>query len=150
MRFPFIFAIFFALTANACKTPQGTSDSSVKDSQDGVPPTSQETLDVDAVLKAMKKIRTHEKKVANKQVVEACMANTTPHWAPIVSHFYCQIGQARSCFTGFLRSQQPPLAGTNLAYKKAFEHCLKSDPNWAWIKADPEILNPMKYVMMTV
>ncbi len=148
MKFFMSLVFLFAFFANACKTPQ-RADSSVKDSQDGRPPTTQETLDVAAVLKAMQKIRTHEAHVSNKQVVESCMANNTPHWSPIVSHMYCQIGQPRSCFTGFIRSQQPPIAGTNQAYINAFKHCLK-DPSWAWIKADPEILNPLKYVMLTV
>jgi hypothetical protein len=35
--------------------------------------------------------------------VGACLNNTAEHWSDITLHYYCQFGEARSCYTGDIR-----------------------------------------------
>jgi hypothetical protein len=37
--------------------------------------------------------------------IEACLGNTAEHWSDLMIHYYCQYGQARSCYTNTIRGK---------------------------------------------
>jgi hypothetical protein len=37
--------------------------------------------------------------------IEACLGNTAEHWSDMMIHYYCQYGQARSCYTNTIRGK---------------------------------------------
>lgn len=112
-----------------------------------VPPPSgsDNPLDKAAVLAAMEQTRTTFN--MPKGTVDACLANNVPDWSDIVVHYYCQHGQARSCFTGKARGFKAQGLSGKESYEKAYEDC-KTDADFAWIvKNQPDVF---RYLMFSV
>jgi len=152
MKRSFIPTGFFCIivVVISCKTSESAQTSDVMSAFDGHPPTTTgNRLEVAAVVKAMQEIQRVDGAVSVKSSVEACTANDTPHWSPIVSHFYCQIGRARACFTGYVRDSSKANFQTNQSYRDAYNYCA-ADSRFSWIPANPIVAPVFKYIMFTV
>lgn len=106
------------------------------------PSTPDSQLATAEVLDAMKKIENQYHMDLNSFVIP-CLANDTPHWSDIVSHYYCILGQPRSCFSPKARANTKDLAG----YEKAYDDC-KNDPDFKWVSTNqPDMF---RYIMYSV
>jgi hypothetical protein len=144
-------ACCITLAFSGCKSSgRLEADSESASAADGQPPTTKNNpLDVAAVVKVMNKIKDHEKGTVTRALAEKCMGNDTPHWSYIVSHFYCQIGLGRSCFTKYVLNPSNPDLGTNKIYRDAYAAC-SSHAQFKYIADDPEISRVFQYIMFTV
>lgn len=146
-----LMSLTLAAVLFGCKARNNVDQgSALQSAADGNPPTGTgNTLDVNTIVAAMKKIQAKDSSVSTQSAIEACTRNDTPHWSYIVSHFYCQIGQGRACFSGYVRDQSKPGFGTTQAYRDGFDTC-SNDPSFNYIAQDPALANAFKYVMFTV
>jgi hypothetical protein len=55
------------------------------------------------------KERTASNWVDDDTVLNCVAGNAAPHWSDLQLHFYCQLGNARSCYTGYIRDHAAPL-----------------------------------------
>jgi hypothetical protein len=77
-----------------------------------------------AVLQAMEDIRNHsQEKIARSKLSQRTAANWVDqsslvnctggnealHWSDISMHYYCQLGNARNCYTNYIRAHAQPL-----------------------------------------
>jgi hypothetical protein len=80
--------------------------------------------------------------------IEACLGNTAEHWSDMMIHYYCQYGQARSCYTNTIRGKAQAIqANTTMdtpakiaALQKIrletwtqCEATASSDAEWKWL-----------------
>jgi hypothetical protein len=80
--------------------------------------------------------------------IEACLGNTAEHWSDIMIHYYCQYGQARSCYTNTIRGKAQSIGNdqsldTAAKIKKlstirleTWNECSSTAPNddeWDWL-----------------
>lgn len=80
--------------------------------------------------------------------ISACLGNEAAHWSDIIIHYYCQYGQARSCYTNTIRGKAQAIGGdatldqaAKLAKLKTirletFTECaatVGTNPDWKWI-----------------
>ncbi|MEZ4742783.1 MAG: hypothetical protein R3B45_10095 [Bdellovibrionota bacterium] len=111
------------------------------------------------VYKAMEKVRNYyhsqvevehipdltEKNYVDKYTIQGCLNNEAKHWSDLTLHFYCQFGQMRSCYTGFIRNNANNIPSMDTKEKQfnalkrlridAFEYCaaqgrLVDDPSF--------------------
>jgi len=84
----------------------------------------------------------------DRGTIEACLGNTAEHWSDIMIHYYCQYGQARSCYTGTIRSKAmaiqadgsldtpAKIAALQTIRLETWSECAAtatSDGEWKWI-----------------
>ena len=70
--------------------------------------------------------------------VEGCLLNKPFHWSDVSFHYYCQLGNARNCYSGAVRSGKPRT--------QAYEDC-RSDTTFGWVHANQEKV--FKYMMFS-
>lgn len=75
------------------------------------------------ILEAMEEIRNHwHEKIPRSEhgkrtaanwvddlAVSSCLGNTEEHWSDLTLHYYCQFGEARSCYTEKIREVVDPI-----------------------------------------
>lgn len=75
------------------------------------------------ILVAMEEIRNHwHEKIPRSQhgkrtpanwvddwAIRSCLGNTAEHWSDLTLHYYCQFGEARSCYTEKIRDTIEPI-----------------------------------------
>lgn len=53
--------------------------------------------------------RTAPNPYVDPNTISACLGNEAPHWSDIIIHYYCQYGEARSCYTDTVRKKAQTL-----------------------------------------
>jgi hypothetical protein len=91
--------------------------------------------------------RTNKNNV-DANTISACLGNEAPHWSDLIIHYYCQYGQARSCYTNTIRSKAQAIGGDSSLDQAAkiqklqtirtesFAECaatVATNKDWAWI-----------------
>ena len=80
--------------------------------------------------------------------IEACLGNTAEHWSDLMIHYYCQYGQARSCYTNTIRGKAQAIQANTtmdtpakiaalqtirLETWKECEATAANDAEWQWL-----------------
>ena len=129
-----------------------------------------------SVLAGMEKIRNYHhvripkgvtrgnKNNVDANTISACLGNEATHWSDLIIHYYCQYGQARSCYTNTIRGKAQSIGGDATLDQAAkiqklqtirietFAECaatVGTNKDWAWIM-DPQLGNQaevFQYVM---
>ena len=113
-----------------------------------------------SVLAGMEKIRNAQhvripkgvtrtkKNSVDANTISACLGNEATHWSDLIIHYYCQYGQARSCYTNTIRGKAQGIGGDATLDQAAkiqklqtirletFAECaatVATNPDWAWI-----------------
>jgi hypothetical protein len=129
-----------------------------------------------SVLAAMERIRTAQhvripkgtQRTKNNRVdantISACLGNEATHWSDLIIHYYCQLGQARSCYTNTIRGKAQSIGGDQSLDQAAkiqklqtirtetFAECaatVATNPHWAWLmdKQQGDQAEVFQYVM---
>jgi hypothetical protein len=103
-------------------------------------------LSTDEVLQAMNDLKLefwgHP---VTEKIRQDCLNNLVPEWSDLMFHYYCQMGEARKCFTSQAKDHGRTLGG----YTTSYEICKYDDKyNFKWI--DRNQADIFRYIMYTV